>query len=98
MSFTFRCPRTKHLMNQEMCTRRKCDKVHGCTTCTVPAQVAKDLEVIEKMRVGYDFQAKGRDKRKRFYFEVDGKGLRLSRRVAVELHKRLGNILDRFKE
>jgi hypothetical protein len=48
---SYRCPKTKHQVNQQICAARKERKHHGCATCTYPRQVERDLARIEGLRV-----------------------------------------------
>jgi len=88
---SFRCPRKKWSVSQEICAARKARKEHGCGTCTYPKQVLRDQARIDGLRVRVNLEPKTATQRQN---PIEIRGLTgspiiLSRMVARDLMTKL---------
>jgi hypothetical protein len=79
-----RCPRTRHLMDLEVCLARQGRKTHGCVTCRAPKQYLRDMGIIANLRVVRATEGKTLEP-----FTLKGLPVKFSARVARELIRRL---------
>jgi hypothetical protein len=88
---SYRCPRTKHQVGQEICEARKERKHHGCVSCTYPRQVERDQARIAGLRVRINLEPRSAAQRNQ-PIEIRGlaaQPITISRMVARDLLAKL---------